>query len=258
MIFLIALISVSPAAQIEVTFSGLPARLLVDGVDAPFDDAAGMAIVRDLPAGKHSVETRTLGGKTSAWKEFELAADDRIRFEFRKKELWEVGTWKLEGAPPVVVVTEPAPVVIPAVGDPGVVIDIQVPGMKVSVSDTMATDGGIRDVQGRDRRDRGSVEPAPVHPAPEMDASRFAGVLSMLEGLSFSDEKLEMVKTVSGSNRFTCAQVAQILGKFAHSSDQVEAVRIMRPSIVDPENAFVLTADLAHSSDRTEVLGMFQ
>ena len=99
--------------------------------------------------------------------------------------------------------------------------------------------------------------PAATGPVP-IAPSAFARLVSTVSNASFSDDKLNAIRAAAGGNYFTVAQVGQLVDEISFSKDQVEAVRILRPRIVDPGNGFALADHFSFSSDREKVMAMFQ
>lgn len=112
-----------------------------------------------------------------------------------------------------------------------------------------------------------SVGPAPVIPVPvvplppvgpqPLDDQAFNSLLKSVDDAPFSDDQLGLLK-IASSGYFTCAQVGVLIDQISFSADKVEAVRILRPHIVDPQNAHILNEHLSFSDDRRKVMAMFQ
>lgn len=109
------------------------------------------------------------------------------------------------------------------------------------------------------------VGPAPVVPPPVLpppgpqaiDEQAFGALLKAVDDAPFSDDQLGILKTAS-SGYFTCAQVGLLIDQISFSADKVEAVQILRPHIIDPQNAHTLNEHLSFSDDRRKVMAMFQ
>lgn len=104
------------------------------------------------------------------------------------------------------------------------------------------------------------VVPPPVAPPPAplpLDDQAFGALLKAVDDAPFSDDQLGILKTAS-SGYFTCAQVGQLIDQISFSADKVEAVQILRPHIIDPQNAYTLNEHLSFSDDRRKVMAMFQ
>ena len=86
-----------------------------------------------------------------------------------------------------------------------------------------------------------------------MDPSAFQRLLQALETESFSDDRLELLRTTARENGFTVAQVARIMDLFDFGDDRVEVVRILYPRIVDPENAHLLLSHVEFSDEKEEL-----
>lgn len=276
-----------PAEAAEIQVTGMAAiMVLVDGRAAEGDPNTGMIVVGNLPAGRHQVETRNLMGKTTAYKEFDLAGDDQIRFEYRKRELWHIGTYKLAVATP----PPPPPVAIPGgtttvtetvtVGGPGVGITVSDGTETVSLGvgpfgagvvvsdgvDTVAVNAGVTVTETTStttvvQHGGPGYAPPPPPPAPvavAMDERTFGSFLSTLDNATFSDDKHAVLRSTAANNWFSCDQLRRILEMYSHGSDKVEAVGIVRPSIVDPQNAFVINDSFSFSSDAQKAQAFFR
>ncbi|MCK6516440.1 DUF4476 domain-containing protein, partial [Myxococcota bacterium] len=111
------------------------------------------------------------------------------------------------------------------------------------------------------------VGPAPVIPVPvvplppvgpqPLDDQAFNSLLKSVDDAPFSDDQLGLLK-IASSGYFTCAQVGVLIDQISFSADKVEAVQILRPHIVDPQNAHILNEHLSFSDDRRKVMAMFQ
>ena len=106
------------------------------------------------------------------------------------------------------------------------------------------------------------VGPAPVVPLPPvgpqaLDDQAFNTLLKAVDDAPFSDDQLGILK-IASSGYFTCAQVGALIDQISFSADKVEAVQILRPHIIDPQNAHILNEHLSFSDDRRKVMAMFQ
>lgn len=91
-----------------------------------------------------------------------------------------------------------------------------------------------------------------------MQANALAQLQAGIAAASFSDDKLALVRTAAVGNAFTVAQVVTLLNGFSFDSDKVEAVTILRSSVVDPQNAALLMGSFTFSSDQQTVMSLFQ
>ncbi|MFT5679248.1 MAG: hypothetical protein ACI8RZ_000152, partial [Myxococcota bacterium] len=88
--------------------------------------------------------------------------------------------------------------------------------------------------------------------------SGLSQLLTAISAAGFSDDKLALIRTSAASNHFTVSQTVSILEQLSFSSDQLEALALLRPRIIDPVNAVQLGAVFSFSSDRDEALRLFQ
>lgn len=267
------------AAEIEVALA-VPIGVFVDGVPMQGDEGSGLGVARDLAPGRHVLETRNMMGKTTAYKELDLAADDRVRFEYRQKELWHIGTYKIAGAPPSTTVVQTTTTTVPASGM-GVTVSDGVDTVTVGVGvgaygggmvvtdgqNTVSMNAGISVTETTTTTtttvvSSGGSGVAVAAPAPAassaMDERAFGTFLRQLDNASFSDEKLALIETTAANNWMSCDQLARILDTLDHGSDKVKAVGIVRNSIVDPQNAFVLNDKFSFSSDAQKAQAYFR
>jgi len=92
---------------------------------------------------------------------------------------------------------------------------------------------------------------------PTMSETLFELLVDSLYGTPYAKNKLQALEAASHRHRFTCAQVVRVLDAFMYNSDKVEAVRELRPAILDPGNFFVIEAALPYKTDKDAVRAMF-
>lgn len=97
---------------------------------------------------------------------------------------------------------------------------------------------------------------APPPPSPIADAD-LAALVKAVDDESFSSDQLDLVRTAVGKHHFLCRQVAQVIEPFAHDSDKVEALEVLRPKVLDPANVGVIENVLSFSSDKEKVRALF-
>lgn len=81
----------------------------------------------------------------------------------------------------------------------------------------------------------------------------FKLLLSDLKSESFTEDKLSIIEMVSSSNYFTVSQVFQIVEIIDFSSDRIEAIRLLFPSVVDKYNSYRLLSLFNNSIDKNTV-----
>ncbi len=95
------------------------------------------------------------------------------------------------------------------------------------------------------------AEEAP--PVAPMDPAAFENLVRQVEEESFSDDRLEILRTAALNNAFTVAQVARLMDLFDFGDDRVEVVRILYPRVVDPENAHELLSHVEFDDEKEAV-----
>lgn len=97
------------------------------------------------------------------------------------------------------------------------------------------------------------VVAAPL-PAPNaIGAADFRRLKSAIEAESFSDQKLDVLRTAAEDAWFTCEQVGQLVELFSFGNDKVAAVGVVRDRIIDRQNAFTLYERFTFSNDKDAV-----
>ncbi|MCB9741200.1 MAG: DUF4476 domain-containing protein [Alphaproteobacteria bacterium] len=90
-----------------------------------------------------------------------------------------------------------------------------------------------------------------------MPADRFNHLILAMEAEPFGDDKMALLMAASGDWVFTIDQVGRAMDAMTFSSEKVEVARLLRPRVIDPENAWSLNAHLTFSSDKREVQAMY-
>ncbi len=254
-------------AEIQVTTMAA-VQVIVDGVPAPFDSQQGF--VASVAPGAHRVEVINLVGRQVGAADVSVNAGERARFQYRKKTLSALSTVVASTpapAPAPVAAAAPPPRAAAApvqqVQPTQQVVSASAGGVTTSVS---IGPGGIemrvptmQEMQGQAQQyQQIAAAPAPAPAAPAaMSAGSFSSLRSSVASASFSDDKLDLVRSAAARNYFSCAQVGSLVDTFAHSSDKVDAVRILRHRVVDPQNAHTLSAHFSFSDDKSTVQQMF-
>lgn len=96
----------------------------------------------------------------------------------------------------------------------------------------------------------------PAVPAP-LDAESFNSLAAAIKQEGFSDGKLRVIQQAAASGYFTIAQVGQVVQLLSFSDDKINAVRILKPRILDPQNASQLQRLFSFSSDKQQVQQLF-
>ena len=104
----------------------------------------------------------------------------------------------------------------------------------------------IQDTEGEDNI---AVQEGPSPMSPE----RFSSLLSQLEDESFTDDKLNVLRSAVTTNYFTVNQLCAIMDKFDMDDDKVEAVRIVYPHVIDRENAHKLLSKVTFDKEKQEI-----
>jgi hypothetical protein len=86
-----------------------------------------------------------------------------------------------------------------------------------------------------------------------LSAERFQEVVAAITSVSFSEGRMQELRSELAGERLTAAQAWALVELFDFSRDRVEALVLLHPQIVDPENFGALLAGLKFESDRETV-----
>ena len=100
--------------------------------------------------------------------------------------------------------------------------------------------------------------PPPVAAPQPIEHRRFEQLKRAIKAESFAQQKLGVLQTAASGSYFTIHQVGELVDLYTFAENKVQAVRLVRPHVVDPENAFNLGSHFTFSSNKDEVQKMFQ
>lgn len=107
--------------------------------------------------------------------------------------------------------------------------------------------------------DQPPIAPAPQTQAPPPPMAPPAGppvgnglerIVASIEAQSFSSDKLEALRQSSVGARVSAAEAVRVISLFAFSADQLEALQILRPLLIDPQNWSLIVDSFTFSSDK--------
>jgi len=90
-----------------------------------------------------------------------------------------------------------------------------------------------------------------------MSSGNFSHLFAEVNAETFSSDKIAVIRSAAARNHFSIDQMGRLMDDLTHSSDKVEAARLMAPKVVDPENAYQLNSHLTFSSDKEAVQALF-
>ncbi len=85
-----------------------------------------------------------------------------------------------------------------------------------------------------------------------MSEADFGKLLSQIRNESFADDQLNVIRAAAKRNNFTVDQTARVIGVLTYSDDQISALRIMYPKVVDPVNSHNILSVFTYSDDKEE------
>lgn len=113
---------------------------------------------------------------------------------------------------------------------------------------------GYRDAGGSTTTHSGGQPRGPA----AMGDAEFKDLEDRIDDEAFADDQLGVLRTAASHNDFTADQVVRLLDLFTHSSDKIDALRVVAGNIVDPENQHVVIDAFVHSSDKDEAESILQ
>lgn len=99
-------------------------------------------------------------------------------------------------------------------------------------------------------------QPPPPPPAPvvyPMDGAAFENLRTAIRRESFPRDQLRVLESAAPANWFVTPQVTQILKIYSFPRDRLQAVRVLKPRILDVENYYTLYAAFEFPSDKAEL-----
>lgn len=86
-----------------------------------------------------------------------------------------------------------------------------------------------------------------------IEARALQNLLAAIDHESFPNDRLRIVTQASQTNYFICDQVKTILSKFTFPRDRLNAMRTLKPRLLDRENAYSLQASFEFPNDKAEL-----
>ncbi|MFP2902699.1 DUF4476 domain-containing protein [Corallococcus sp. 4LFB] len=101
------------------------------------------------------------------------------------------------------------------------------------------------------------MPPPPPVVRPIADA-QFRGITQAMLREAFPREKLRILSQVAPNENFLVTHVMSMLGQFSFSNDKLEVVRLMRPTLLDPQNGYQLYQAFPFSSDKEKLQAILE
>ncbi|WP_158629199.1 DUF4476 domain-containing protein [Corallococcus sp. AB030] len=99
--------------------------------------------------------------------------------------------------------------------------------------------------------------PAPLPPPPPVvrpiSDVQFRNITAAMVRESFPREKLRILSQVAPNENFLVTHILSVLGQFNFSNDKLEVVRLMRPTLLDPQNGYQLYQAFPFSNDKQQL-----
>ena len=86
-----------------------------------------------------------------------------------------------------------------------------------------------------------------------LDDASFTKLYNKVKKASFDDNKFDLIEVASLGCYYSCNQVARIMKIFPFDDEQLKALRMMAPHIVDPQNAIVIYQLFSFDSEKQKV-----
>ena len=86
-----------------------------------------------------------------------------------------------------------------------------------------------------------------------LDDASFSKLYNKVKKASFDDNKFDLIEVASLGCYYSCNQVARIMKIFPFDDEQLKALRMMAPHIVDSQNAIVIYQLFSFDSEKQKV-----
>ena len=86
-----------------------------------------------------------------------------------------------------------------------------------------------------------------------LDEASFSKLYNKVKKASFDDNKFDLIEIASLGCYYSCAQVVRIMKIFPFDDEQLKALKMMAPHIVDPQNAIVIYQLFSFDSEKQKV-----
>jgi hypothetical protein len=96
------------------------------------------------------------------------------------------------------------------------------------------------------------AETTPISNKNPMSASDFSNLINRINGESFGDDQLRVLRTAAKNHDFSVSQIVRILDCFDFSEEKISALSISYPGCVDPENNYEILDAFTYSDDKSE------
>ncbi len=96
------------------------------------------------------------------------------------------------------------------------------------------------------------AETTPVSNKNPMSASDFSNLINRINGESFGDDQMRVLRTAAKNHDFSVSQIVRIIDCFDFSEEKLSALSISYPGCVDPENNYEILDAFTFSGDKSE------
>ena len=97
---------------------------------------------------------------------------------------------------------------------------------------------------------------APARAGPCLDSGDLGAITGQISEESFSEQKLAVLETAISSRSLCSDQVIEVLGLYSFSKDKLQALRLMKPHISDPQNHFKILGAFTFDGDKKQAKGI--
>ena len=83
-----------------------------------------------------------------------------------------------------------------------------------------------------------------------MDSGQFNAFLAQVREQSFESERNEVIGLAAQRNYFSCAQAKTLLSGIDFAGEQISALRLVAPRLVDKKNSYMILSVFDFDSDK--------
>ncbi|MHB8873318.1 MAG: DUF4476 domain-containing protein, partial [Myxococcaceae bacterium] len=85
-----------------------------------------------------------------------------------------------------------------------------------------------------------------------LDQGDLSAITTQISEESFSEQKLAVLEAAAAQRGFCAAQVIEVLGLYSFSKDKLQALRLMKSHIVDPQNQYKILGAFTFDNDKKQ------
>ncbi len=124
--------------------------------------------------------------------------------------------------------------------------------VQVTTSSSSTTSSISLNVNFNDTTDEPVISETSAPTSQAMNEADFSNLLNQIRNESFADDQLNVIRSAAKRNHFTVDQTVRVITVLTYSDDQIAALRLLYPMVVDRENSHNIISAFTYSDDKEE------